>query len=89
MRKESVTISSHQPFSINVLVNSKPDHPPGRTRGEFFRKGEFPTPRHKGSAKPQPLGQKNRAKTPPPGQLFFKIQRKEHETLNRSYEKQY
>ena len=40
------------------------------------------TPVHKESAKPRPLGQKNRAKTPPPGKLFSKIQQKnrKHET---------
>ena len=62
----------------NVSVNSKPDHPPGN----FFETLNSPHPGQKESAKPRPLGQKNRAKTPPPGRLFSKIQQKEtkHET---------
>ena len=69
-------MSSTQTFRISV--NFKPDHPPRQTPGEFFWKGEFSTPwhGHKESAKARPLGQKNCAKTPPPGQLFSKIQKK-------------
>ena len=58
----------------NVSVNSTPDHLPlpRQTAGEFFWKGEFPTPGRKESVKIQPPGQKNRPKTSPPGQLFSK-----------------
>ena len=54
-----------------VLVNSKPGKPLGN-----FLIGQFPNPGHKESVKPRPLGQINRAKTPPPGQLFSKMQQK-------------
>ena len=54
--------------SLTILSHSNP-------RG-IFRNGEFATPGHKESAKPRPLGQKNRAETPPLGQLFSKIQQK-------------
>ena len=53
----------------NVSVNSKPDQPLGKPLGNFFD-----------SAKPRPLGQKNRVKTPPSGQLFLKSSRKPHKT---------
>ena len=62
-----------------VSVNSKPDHPPGQTPGNFL-KGRIPTPGQKESAKPQPLGQKNRAKTPSPGQLISKTRQKTYKT---------
>ena len=53
-----------------VPASSKPEHSPGQTpRGSPF-------PENKGSAKPRPFGQKNRAKTPPQGQLFLKIQQR-------------
>ena len=57
-----------------VSVNSKPDHPPGKTPGEFFKRVNSPPPGHKVSAGSRPLGQKNRAKTPLPGQLYSEIQ---------------
>ena len=50
--------------------------PPWQTPGDVFERANFPPPWHKESAKPRPLWQKNRAKTPPPGQLFSKIQQK-------------
>ena len=54
--------------------------PPPQTPGNFFERANaplpLPLPGHKESAKPRPLGQKNHAKTPPPGQLFSKIQQK-------------
>ena len=46
------------------------------TPREFLERAISPPPGHKESAKPRPLGQKNRAKTPRPGQLFPKIQQK-------------
>ena len=53
--------SRHSPFNNYVSVNSKPDHPPRRkTPGEFFKRANSPAPGHKESAKPRPLGQKNR-----------------------------
>ena len=60
----------------NVSVNSKLAIPPGKALGKFL-KSEFPTGLgHKESAKPRPLGQKNRAKTLLPGQLFSKVQQR-------------
>ena len=47
---------------------------PRENPGEVFERANSPSPGHKESAKPRPLGQKNRAKTPFPGQLFSKIQ---------------
>ena len=63
-----------------VSVNSKPDYPPPPRRN-FLEKANSPPPGNKGSAKPQPLGQKNRAKTPPPGQLFSKIQQEKTQNM--------
>ena len=57
-----------------VSVNSKPDHPP--PLWECFERVNSPPPRHKESMEPRPMGQKNRAKTPLPGQLFSKIQQR-------------
>ena len=48
--------------------------PPGKPLAIFFLKGEFPPLGHKESTKHRTLGQKNCAKTPPPGQLFSNIQ---------------
>ena len=79
-------ISGHVTY---VSDNSKPDHPPGQTPGEFFERVNLPPPGHKESVKPRSLEQINRAKTPPPGQLFFKMQQKNlHKTWDRNYEKQ-
>ena len=72
-----------------MSVNSKPDHPPGHTPGEFFKSSDSPPPEHKESGKPQPLGQKNRAKTPPRGNYFQKSSKKKHKTWDRNFEKQY
>ena len=36
----------------NVSINSKADHPLGKTLGQFFLMGEFPTPGQKRSSKP-------------------------------------
>ena len=68
--------------SDHVSVNSKPDHPSGQIRWNFFERANSPRPGHKERAKPQSLGQKNRAKMSPPGQSFSKIQQKttKHET---------
>ena len=44
------------------------------TPGEFFERVN--SPGHKESAKPWPLGQKNRAKTPPRGNYFQKSSKK-------------
>ena len=52
-------------LSCNVSVNSKPDHPPPE-------RANSPSPGHKESAKFCPLGQINRAKTPPRGNYFLK-----------------
>ena len=57
----------------NVSVNSKPGHPPGKPPENFYERANSPPPGNKESAKPRPLGQKNRPKTPPPAQLFSKI----------------
>ena len=60
------------------ISNSKPDHPPGQIPGEFFEKANS-SPHPPGTRKvrkPRPQGQKNHAKTPPPGQLFPKGQQK-------------
>ena len=43
--------------------------------GNFLTE-QIPHPLAQKSAKPRPLGQKIRAKTPPTGQLFSKIQQK-------------
>ena len=59
-----------------MSVNSKADYPPGKLQGNFFERAKFPSLGHKESAKPRRLGQKNRAKTPPPWQLFSNIQQK-------------
>ena len=56
-----------------VSVSSKPDHPLGQPSGNFERENSPPLG-HKESVKPRPLRQKNRANTPPPGQLYSKIQ---------------
>ena len=73
-----------------VSVNSKPEYPPPPPTPSKppmnFLKGRIPYPGHKESAKSRSLGQKNHAKTPPPGQLFSKIQQR---TKHRNYEKQY
>ena len=52
--------------------------PPGQIPGNFFDRANSPLPGHKESTKPRLLGQKIRAKTPPPGQLLSKIQQKKH-----------
>ena len=44
--------------------------------GNFFEGANFSPLGHRESEKPRPLGQKNRSKAPPPGQLFSKIQQK-------------
>ena len=64
--------------SISSLITP----PPKQTPREFFERANSPPPGRKESAKPRSLGQKNRAKTPPPGKLFSKIQQKntKHET---------
>ena len=70
--------------SWNILsVNSKLDHPPGQTPGaDFYERANSQPLGHKESAKPQPLEQKNRAKTLPPWHSFSKVQQKntKHET---------
>ena len=81
---------SHFPiliFHFDILVNSKPDHPLGKPQGHFYERANSPTPAHKESVKLRPLRQKNRAKTPPPGQLFSKIQQKttKHEMINNMF----
>ena len=53
--------------------------PPGKPAGNLCERANSPPPGHKESAKPRPLGQKNHAKTPRPGQLFCKKSTK-HET---------
>ena len=46
--------------------------PPGKAPGNFL-KGQIPhPPGHKDSVKSRPLGQKNHAKSPPPGTIIFK-----------------
>ena len=80
--------------SYYVSVNSKPYHhplppSPGKPPGNLFERVDVPQPGQKESAKHRPLGQKNRAKTPPSGQLFLNIQQKKHKTLDRTYENQY
>ena len=59
----------------NVLVHSKPDHPPQN----FFESANFPSPGHKENAKSRPLGQKNREKPHPWGNYFQKSSKK-HKT---------
>ena len=49
--------------------------------GEFFERANPPPPGYKESAKLRPLGQKNCAKTPLPGQLFSKIQQKNSQSM--------
>ena len=55
---------------------------PGQTPRKFFERANSPPPGHKESAKPLSLGQKNRARTQPWGQLFSKFQQNntKHET---------
>ena len=60
----------------NISVSSKSDHPPGRPPGNIFERVNSPLPGHKESAKARPMGQKNRATAPPPGQLFSKMHQK-------------
>ena len=52
----------------------------------IFWKGEFPTPRHNESTKPQPLRQKTRAKTPPPGPTRIKHKQSRIEIMKNSTE---
>ena len=52
----------------NESVNSKHQHPPGLTPGEFFKVVKFPAPRQKIFAKLRP-GAKNRQKPRPWGQF--------------------
>ena len=47
-------------------VNSKCQHPPGQTPGNFFKVGRNRAPGQNFSAKARPLGQK----TPTPGEYF-------------------
>ena len=56
--------------------------PPGQTPGEFL-KGRIPHPQAQRKCETPTLGQKNRAKTPPTGQLFSKPSKRKttkHET---------
>ena len=48
--------------------------PPGKPLAIFFLKGRIPTTRAQRKCETSNLGQKNRAKAPPPGQLFSNIQ---------------
>ena len=59
--------------------------PRGKVPRNLFERANSSPPEHKESAKPRPVGQKNRTKTPPPGQLFSKIQQKS-KTRDRNYE---
>ena len=65
----------------NVSVNSKHDHPPGQPPGNVFERANSPPTGHEESAKPQLLGQKNRAKTPPPGNYFQKSSQKRQQNM--------
>ena len=53
----------------NASINSKHQHPPGLTPGEFFKVVKFPAPGQKIFAKFCPPGQKNRQKPRPWGQF--------------------
>ena len=57
---------------LHVIYQSIPSLtiPPSQTPREFFERANFPSPRHKDSAKPRPLGQKNRAKSHPRDNYF-------------------
>ena len=57
-------------------VNSKPDHLPGPSPGEFFERANSPSPGHRESVNPRPLGQKIVLKPHPRGQLFSIRQKK-------------
>ena len=67
-------------FKHYVSVNSKLDHPPGQTPEEFFERADSQPLGQKESAKPRPLLQKYRAKTPPKGATIFKNLAKKHKT---------
>ena len=65
-------------YKAPVMYQSIPSLtiPPRKPRG-IFERANAPSPGQKESAKPRPLRQKNRAKSPTrPGQLFFNIQQK-------------
>ena len=54
-------------------VNSKHQHPPGLTPGEFFKVVKFPAPGQKIFAKSRPRGKKIH-KIPAPGDNFVDLQ---------------
>ena len=59
---------SKQNSKHNASINSKREHPPGKTPGNFFEVVKCPAPGQNFSAKARPLGQK----TPTPGEYFRK-----------------
>ena len=66
-------------FLINfVFISQFQTLPPQGNPREMFLRRRIPW--HKESAKARPLRQKNRARTPVPGQLFSKIQQKTQNT---------
>ena len=60
-------------FIANASVNSKHQHPPGLTPGEFFKVVKFPAPGQKIFAKLRPRGKKI-DKNPAPGDNFVDLQ---------------
>ena len=57
----------------NASINSKHQHPPGLTPGEFFKVVKFPAPGQKIFAKLRPRGKKI-DKNPAPGDNFVDFQ---------------
>ena len=73
------SVTRGEMLTPNVSVNSRPDHSPGKLLGNFFERVNSSPPGT--SVKSQPLGQKNHAKIPLPGQLFSNIQQKNPQNM--------
>ena len=73
---------SSSKFYLKIMYRSIPSLTisPVKLLRNFFERANSPPLWHKESAKPIPLGPKNRAKTPPPRQLFSKLQQEKHKT---------
>ena len=70
---DGLSVSQWNDCYANASVNSKHQHPPGLTPGEFFKVVKFPARGQKIFAKLRPRGKKI-DKNPAPGDNFVDLQ---------------